>query len=70
MHSIALSYFPSLFSLENSCDQNNGDCGYLCVNLPFRKRSKCMCPKDMNLQGDGKTCKRSQIIRQDGKCFS
>ena len=28
----------------------------------------CMCPNDMNLQGDEKTCKIPQIIPQ-GKCF-
>ena len=28
----------------------------------------CVCPKDMNLQGNGKTCKVPQIVPR-GKCF-
>ena len=52
----------SSFLLGSPCDQNNGGCDYLCVNLHFGKGPRCMYKKDMNLKGDGKTCEK-------GECF-
>ena len=43
------------------------------MNLPFRKAPRCMCQKDMNLKGDGKTCEKTQILQDNievqGECF-
>ena len=52
----------SSFLLGSPCDQNNGGCDYLCVNLHFSKGPRCVYQKDMNLKGDGKTCEK-------GECF-
>ena len=57
----------SSFLLENPCDQNNGGCDYLCVNLHFSKGPRCMCQNELNLKGDGKTCGKTQIPQ--GECF-
>ena len=52
----------SSFLLENPCDQNNGGCDYLCVNLHFGKRPRCMYKKDAK-----KRCESTQIPQ--GECF-
>ena len=50
----------SSFLLGNPCDQKNGACDYLCVTQHFSKGPRCMCQKDMNLKGDGKTCEEGE----------
>lgn len=60
-------YFCMTFSIpadENECEDNNGGCSDICINL--KNSYRCECAKGRVLKQDGKTCEGDLYI---GSCF-
>ena len=64
-------YFPGTYTLQDdgrSCDIDECStsfhrCSYQCINMPNGYR--CICPVDMKLAPDGKTCYRDYCLEVD-----
>ena len=41
---------------ENVCSHDNGGCSHLCIYRPAGKSPVCLCPRNMRLQVDNRTC--------------
>lgn len=55
LHGSAVSKWCGLSSTdENECEQNNGGCSEICVNL--KNSYRCECGVGHVLRSDGKTC--------------
>jgi len=59
---LAYSFF---FSADSPCNENNGGCEFMCLagyDKCGNSKASCVCPDNMKLDKDGKSCGKFSII--------